>query len=78
MGQGLPSPGMAPYTSVVLIGKVMILFLEKNHQALDAEDSWSAGDVGRYFFHAALGTEQMGGHLILSGAMHGAFQLLAM
>lgn len=56
----------------------MILFLEKNHQALDAEDSWSAGDVGRYFFHAALGTEQMGGHLILSGAMHGAFQLLAM
>lgn len=53
------------------------IFRKKNHRALDAEDSWSAWDVGRYFFLAALGTKQMGGHLIISGAVYGAFQLLA-
>ena len=55
-----------------------ILFLEKkNPWALDAEDSWSVWDAGRYFFPIALGTKQMGCHLISLGAMDGAFQLLA-
>ena len=50
---------------------------KKNPWALDAEDSWSVWDAGRYFFPIALGTKQMGCHLIRSGAMDGAFQLLA-
>lgn len=53
------------------------IFRKKKISALDAGDSWSAWDVGRYFFLPVLGTEQMGGHLIISGAVYGAFQLLA-
>lgn len=59
----------------------MILFdfiFRKRSPSTGSEDSWSAWDVGRYFFLAVLGTKQMGGHLIISGAMYGAFQLLVM
>lgn len=50
---------------------------KKEKHALAAEDSWSAWDMGRYFFLPDLGTKQMGGQLIISGAIDGAFQLLA-
>lgn len=53
------------------------IFRKKKKRALDAEDSWSAWDVGRYFFLPVLGTKQMGDHLIISGGTYGAFQLLA-